>query len=45
MCGDYENHFAGCEHCRSRQRMHRIIDVGLIALGRSRRRISAGFLE
>src|SRR5260370_39154277 len=32
MRGDYESHFAGCEHCRSRQRMHRIIDVGLIAL-------------
>src|SRR5260370_2928110 len=30
--GDYESQFAGCEHCRSRQRMHRIIDVGLIAL-------------
>jgi hypothetical protein len=32
MRGDYENHFADCEHCRSRQRMHRLIDVGLIAL-------------
>ena len=32
MRGDYESHFADCEHCRSRQRMHRIIDVGLIAL-------------
>jgi hypothetical protein len=32
MRGDYENHFAGCEYCRSRQRIHRIIDVGLIAL-------------
>ncbi len=32
MRGDYESHFAECEHCRSRQRMHRIIDVGLIAL-------------
>src|SRR6202050_3366963 len=32
MRGDYESHFAGCEHCRKRQKMHRIIDVGLIAL-------------
>jgi hypothetical protein len=32
MRGDYEEHFAGCEHCRSRQRMHRIIDVSLITL-------------
>jgi len=32
MCGDYEGHFAGCEHCRSRQQIHRMIDVGLIAL-------------
>jgi hypothetical protein len=32
MCGDYEHHFAACERCRGRQRMHRIIDVGLIAL-------------
>ena len=32
MCGDYENHFAACEHCRSRQKIHRIIDVSLIAL-------------
>jgi hypothetical protein len=32
MCGDYEEHFANCEHCRSRQRIHRMIDVGLIAL-------------
>src|ERR1700693_665260 len=38
MRGDYESHFAGCEHCRSRQQMHRIIDVGLIALAS----ISAG---
>src|ERR1700752_1662176 len=38
MRGDYESHFAACEHCRSRQRMHRIIDVGLIALAS----ISAG---
>src|SRR5258707_13633546 len=32
MRGDYESHFAGCEHCRGRQQIHRIIDVGLIAL-------------
>jgi hypothetical protein len=32
MCGDYEEHFADCEYCRSRQRIHRLIDVGLIAL-------------
>src|SRR3984957_13622274 len=38
MRGDYESHFAACEHCRSRQKIHRIIDVGLIALAS----ISAG---
>jgi hypothetical protein len=32
MRGDYEEHFTGCEHCRSRQRVHRIIDVALITL-------------
>jgi hypothetical protein len=32
MRGDYEQHFAACEHCRSRQRLHRIIDVSLIVL-------------
>ena len=32
MCGDYEQHFAECEHCRSRQRIHRTIDISLIAL-------------
>jgi hypothetical protein len=32
MRGDYEDHFSGCEHCRSRQRLHRIIDVSLITL-------------
>jgi len=32
MCGDYERHFASCEHCRSRQKIHRIIDVSLIVL-------------
>jgi hypothetical protein len=38
MRGDYENHFAACERCRSRQQLHRIIDVGLITLAS----ISAG---
>ena len=38
MRGDYENHFAACERCRQRQKIHRIIDVGLIALAS----ISAG---
>src|SRR6185437_5026838 len=32
MRGDYEQHLAACEHCRSRQRLHRIIDVSLIVL-------------
>jgi hypothetical protein len=32
MRGDYEQHFADCEHCRSRQRLHRTIDLGLITL-------------
>jgi hypothetical protein len=32
MRGDYEEHFSSCEHCRSRQKIHRMIDVGLIAL-------------
>jgi hypothetical protein len=32
MRGGYEEHFAECAHCRSRQRLHRGIDVGLIAL-------------
>jgi hypothetical protein len=32
MRGDYEKHFAACQHCRDRQQLHRIIDVGLIAL-------------
>jgi len=32
MRGDYEAHFAACEHCRSRQKLHRIIDVSLIVL-------------
>src|ERR1700736_936267 len=32
MRGDYEDHFAACEHCRSRQRWHRTIDISLIVL-------------
>jgi hypothetical protein len=32
MCGDYEQHFSTCEHCRSRQRLHRTIDIALIVL-------------
>src|ERR1051325_9475422 len=32
MRGDYEDHFESCEYCRSRQKIHRMIDVGLIAL-------------
>lgn len=29
---DYEQHLTSCSYCRSRQRMHRIIDVTLISL-------------
>ncbi len=32
MRGDYEAHFAECEHCRGRQRLHRTIDIALIVL-------------
>lgn len=32
MRGDYEAHFAACEHCRSRQRLHRTIDLSLAIL-------------
>ena len=32
MRGDYESHFAACEHCRSRQKIHRAIDLSLIVL-------------
>src|SRR5271165_6176806 len=32
MRGVYERHFADCEHCRSRQQIHRIIDISLITL-------------
>jgi len=29
---DYEEHLMSCAHCRSRQRLHRAIDVALISL-------------
>ncbi len=32
MRGDYEAHFKECEYCRSRQRLHRTIDISLIIL-------------
>jgi hypothetical protein len=32
MRTDYEEHFATCAHCRSRQRIHRTVDVTLIGL-------------
>src|SRR5271155_2612077 len=32
MCGDYEAHLAECAFCHSRQRLHRGIDIGLMAL-------------
>jgi hypothetical protein len=32
MRGDYEEHLTACAFCRSRQRLHRIVDVGLILL-------------
>ncbi|HWR36068.1 MAG TPA: hypothetical protein VN622_09395 [Clostridia bacterium] len=32
MCGDYEAHLAACERCRSKQRLHRTIDISLIVL-------------
>lgn len=32
MRGDYEQHLAECEFCHSRQRLHRVIDVALVAL-------------
>jgi len=32
MRGDYEHHFIDCAHCRSRQRLHRTIDIGLIVV-------------
>ena len=30
--GDYEAHLRGCLHCRSRQRLHRTVDVLLLAV-------------
>ncbi len=32
MRGDYEGHFADCLYCRSRQKLHRVIDISLIVL-------------
>jgi hypothetical protein len=32
MRGDYEQHFVACERCRSRRKMHRIIDISLVVL-------------
>jgi hypothetical protein len=32
MSGDYEAHLAECAFCRSRQKLHRAIDIGLMAL-------------
>jgi hypothetical protein len=32
MRGDYEQHLAECDQCRSRQHLHRSIDVSLIVL-------------
>lgn len=32
MRADYEDHFRSCERCRSRQRLHRTIDISLIVL-------------
>src|SRR5215467_12089638 len=32
MRGDYEDHFMACGRCRSRQGLHRAIDVALIVL-------------
>jgi len=32
MRGDYEAHLATCRFCHSRQRLHRIIDIGLMVL-------------
>ena len=30
--GDYVAHFAHCAHCRARQRLHRTIDITLLAI-------------
>jgi hypothetical protein len=32
MRSDYEEHFLACERCHQRQRLHRTIDISLIAL-------------
>ncbi len=32
MSGDYDLHLAACQHCRKRQKIHRIIDVSLFGL-------------
>ncbi len=32
MRGDYEDHFVECASCRSRQRLHRTVDVTLVGL-------------
>lgn len=32
MRTDFEQHFVECQHCRSRQRLHRTVDVTLIGL-------------
>jgi hypothetical protein len=32
MRTDYEEHLATCDHCRRRQKLHRIVDVTLIGL-------------
>ena len=32
MRADYEQHYAECERCRSRQKLHRVIDISLIVL-------------
>src|ERR1700690_4476094 len=32
MRGDYELHFATCEHCPQAEKLHRLIDISLIVL-------------
>src|SRR5260370_41244520 len=32
MRGDYEEHLAQCQHCRSKRVLHRVIDFGLITI-------------
>lgn len=32
MCSDYVEHFRECAHCRSRQRLHRVIDFALLGI-------------